>query len=93
MDVTNLSRNAAHANMGVSGVSATVSQSKAPATKTPEAAVPSGSEATPRLNPVVAIDPSTNETILKVQEGGEEFQVPSKMTLEYKRNESPKESS
>ena len=93
MDVTNLSRIAAHANMGVSGASATVSQSKAPATKSPDPAGSSDAEATQRLNAVVSIDPRTKETILKVQEGGEEFQVPSKMTLEYKRNEAPKESS
>ena len=93
MDVTNLSRNAAHANMGVGGANATVSQSKVPATKSPEPTVPSDGEATPRLSAVVSIDSRTKETILKVQEGGEEFQVPSKMTLEYKRNEAPKESS
>ena len=92
MDVTNLSRTAVHANMGVSGSGATVSQQKASEGKTSEA-IPGGDQAPPRLNSVVAIDPSTNETILKVQEGGEEFQIPSKMTLEYERHERPKESS
>jgi hypothetical protein len=91
MDVTNLSRTTVHATMGVSGGSATVSQQKNSDGKAPEQ-IPGGDQSPPKLNSVVAIDPSTNETILKVKEGAEEFQIPSKLTLEYERHERPKES-
>jgi hypothetical protein len=92
MDVANISNNAVNAHLGVSGSGSADSRSNAPKT-TSQGTAASKAENVPRLNQVVALDSSTKDAILKVQEGEESFQVPSKMTLEYKKHEASRESS